>query len=77
MSCDILMVSGVADADGYPCGRGSIAECSDCGSRLCQLHSERCDLCRETYCSVCLGFHVAGHSKPSSAVSVEAERRRA
>jgi hypothetical protein len=40
------------------------------------LHSEHCEVCRETYCSVCVGFHVA-HSKPSSTVLVEAERRSA
>ena len=46
MSCEILMVRNVADTDGYPCRRPSMAECADCGSRLCDLHWERCDLCQ-------------------------------
>ena len=76
MTCEILMVRNVADTNGYPCGRTANAECSDCGSRLCDLHSEQCEICRETYCSTCLTFHVV-HSKPSSAVPIETERRRA
>ena len=36
------MVSGVADANGYHCGRESKEECSDCGSNLGDLHSEVC-----------------------------------
>jgi hypothetical protein len=46
--CEIVMVRGVEDANGYPCGGTSVAECSDCGAKLCDLHFEECDLCDET-----------------------------
>jgi hypothetical protein len=57
------MVRGLDDADGYPCGGRSIAECCDC----------------ETYCSMCLLFHMdEPHTKPNAAlVKDEAERRSA
>jgi hypothetical protein len=58
MNCEIVMVRGVDDADGCPCGRRSVAECCDCGASLCELHSDLCDLCHETYCSMCLMFHM-------------------
>jgi hypothetical protein len=54
--CEIVMVRGVEDANGYPCGRTSVAECCDCGAKLCDLHFEECDLCHETYCSMCFLF---------------------
>jgi len=78
--CEIVMVRGVDDANGYACGRSSIAECCDCGASLCDLHAEECDLCQETYCSVCFLFHMdQPHAKPSAGVNNddEPERRRA
>jgi hypothetical protein len=73
------MVRGLDDADGYPCGGRSIAECCDCGASLCELHADECDLCRETYCSMCLLLHMdEPHTKPNAAlVKDEAERRSA
>jgi hypothetical protein len=47
--CEIVMSRGVDDANGYPCGRISIAECRDCGAKLCQLHTEECTLCECEY----------------------------
>jgi hypothetical protein len=73
------MVRGVDDADGYPCGGTSITECCDCGTSLCELHADECDLCQEAYCSMCLLFHLdEPHTKPNAgSVKDEAERRRA
>jgi hypothetical protein len=34
--CEIVMVRGVEDADGYPCGRTSNANCCDCGAHICK-----------------------------------------
>lgn len=67
-SCEIVMVRGINDADGYPCGRTSNKECCDCGSELCELHFESCEMCQETYCSMCLFFHMSlRHAKPNTA----------
>jgi hypothetical protein len=69
MNCEIVMVRGVEDADGYPCGRTSNAKCCDCGASLCDLHAEFCDLCHETYCSMCFLFHMdQPHTKPNEVV---------
>jgi hypothetical protein len=35
------MVRGVDDADGYPCGGTSLAECCDRAASLCELHADR------------------------------------
>ena len=60
------MVRGLDDADGYPCGGRSIAECCDCGASLCELHTDECGLCRETYCSMGLLFHMdEPHTNPN------------
>jgi len=67
--CEIVMVRGVEDANGYPCGRNATAECCDCGAKLCDLHFEECDLCHETYCCMCFLFHMdQPHAKPNEAV---------
>jgi hypothetical protein len=78
--CEIVMVRGVDDANGHLCGGMSIAECCDCGASLCELHADECDLCRETYCSICLVFHMdQPHAKPNAGVNQddESEQRRA
>jgi hypothetical protein len=67
--CEIVMVRGTEDADGYACGRIANAECCDCGAKLCDLHSEECDICHEFYCSMCYLFRMDQlHAKPSEAV---------
>ena len=78
--CEIVMVRGVEDANGYPCGCNAVAECCDCGAKLCDLHFEECDLRQETYCSMCLLFHMdQPHSKPTEAAQKDGapERRTA
>ena len=75
--CEIVMVRGVEDANGYPCGRTSAAECCDCRAKLCDLHFEECDLCHETYCSMCFLFHMdQPHAKTNEAVTKEASSER-
>ena len=67
--CEIVLVRGVDDADGNLRGRNATAECCDCGTKVCDLHIEECDLCHETYCSICFAFHMdRPHAKPSEAV---------
>jgi hypothetical protein len=36
----------------------AIDACCDCGVSVCDLHAEFCDLCHETYCSMCFLFHM-------------------
>ena len=75
--CEIVMVRGVDDADGYPCGLTSDAACCDCGASVCDLHAEFCDLCHETYCSMCFLFHMdQPHAKTNEAVTKDASERR-
>jgi hypothetical protein len=75
--CEIVMVRGVEDANGYPCGGTSVAECCDCGAKLCDLHFAECDLCHETYCSMCFLFHMdQPHAKTNEAVTKDASERR-
>ena len=42
--CEIIMVRGTDDVDGYACGRSADHECCDCGAKLCDLHAEDCDV---------------------------------
>jgi len=75
--CEIVLVRGVDDANGHACGRNAIAECCDCGAKLCDLHTEECDLCQEFYCSMCFLFHMdQPHAKPTEAVKKDDDKRR-
>jgi hypothetical protein len=75
--CEIVMVRGIEDADGYPCGRTPVAQCCDCGAKLCNLHFEECDLCHETYCSMCHHFHMdQPHAKLNEVAKKDAPERR-
>ena len=68
--CEIVLVQGTHDANGFPCGRPSSETCSDCGSELCDLHTEVCDLCEQTFCSMCLWLHMKNaDAKPAQPVS--------
>jgi hypothetical protein len=57
-ACDIVLVQGTHDADGFPCGRPASETCCDCGSELCDLHTEACDLCGQVFCSMCFWLHM-------------------
>ena len=60
----VLGTSG--DAAGYPCGRVASQYCADCGSEVCDLHAESCDLCHEIFCGPCCFFHLQErHAKPA------------
>jgi hypothetical protein len=39
-NCELVLVQGLDDANGYAGGRMSSVECCDCESKLCEVHSE-------------------------------------
>ncbi len=55
--CEIVLSRNVGDAEGEECSRNASTFCSDCGSELCELHSEECELCGQEFCSMCLIIH--------------------
>jgi hypothetical protein len=74
VDCGIEMVRG---KDGYLCGRMGSEVCSDCGTALCDLHADACDLCLAVFCGCCLYFHSKNHViKPVPARTIP-ERRSA
>src|SRR5438552_8196192 len=66
-SCEIVEVRNVADADGFPCSRTASKQCFDCGSELCESHTETCGICNGVFCPSCLSFHSVQH--PQSCIS--------
>jgi hypothetical protein len=69
-ACEIVLVQGTHDANGFPCARPSSETCSDCGSELCDLHTEFCDLCQQVFCSMCFWLHLKqSDTKPAQPVS--------
>jgi hypothetical protein len=75
--CEIIEVAHTADAVGYPCGKDGLGECSDCGTRVCDEHADKCAVCVELFCLACLSFHEAAHvKKPAFAHSDEQPSRR-
>lgn len=72
--CEIVEVSNVADAVGYPCAKIATCQCSECGIAICGDHTETCEMCGGPFCPSCLSFHQvqASHPKP---VAAEHERR--
>src|SRR2546421_5630268 len=76
--CKVVEVRNSADELGFPCSRTANAECFDCGSELCESHTETCGICNGIFCPSCLSFHSVQHSKPASADHGERrERKRA
>lgn len=61
--CGIVQFRGVHDAHGLSCGRYANTLCRDCGTSLCLYHTERCQMCGETFCESCLSFHQSEHAK--------------
>ena len=51
--CEVVEVRNSADVVGYSCSRTANAECSDCGSELCESHTETCAGCRSIFCRSC------------------------
>lgn len=76
--CEIVLVRNTQDATGYPCARDSSEECGECGTPLCNLHAESCDLCRTSLCAACFLIHMRQpHAKPAVPSSAEEAKRRA
>jgi hypothetical protein len=68
--CEIVLVQGTHDANGFPCGRPAGETCSDCGSELCDLHTEVCEFCNQAFCSMCMWLHLEkADAKPAQPVS--------
>ena len=42
---------------GFPCPRTASTQCFDCGSELCESHTETCGICHGIFCPSCLSFH--------------------
>src|SRR5437667_1730846 len=57
----------LADVVGYSCSRTASKECSDCGSELCESHTETCGICHSIFCPSCLSFHLVQHPNAASA----------
>jgi hypothetical protein len=73
--CEITAVAHVEDMVGYPCSNDASAICSDCGSHLCEGHTEHCQVCNEVFCFTCLGFHKPQkHSKKDALPAEIAEK---
>lgn len=76
--CEIVLSRNVGDAEGEPCSLKATAECSDCGTAMCDLHSEGCELCGQEFCSMCLIIHSREpHAKrPAAEVEQSGARRK-
>ncbi len=55
--CEIVELSRIDHAPGYPCGKHAAGECCDCGTRVCSDHAQRCLRCEQLFCVSCLSFH--------------------
>jgi len=76
-TCGILQVQNAGDEWGEICGRLAIANCADCGARICSEHTETCDRCGVRFCGSCLGFHLADHGKPAHGEDLPRARKSA
>src|SRR5438094_6337943 len=65
--CEVIEIRNSADADGFPCSRTASTQCFDCGSELCENHTETCGICNGIFCPPCLSFHSAQRPKAASA----------
>lgn len=69
--CEVVLVRSVEDASGNPCHLESNKECCDCGTNLCDLHAEECELCGEIFCGSCFVLHLTHSPVLSSAMRPE------
>src|SRR5206468_12524242 len=74
--CEVIEMRNSTDADGFPCLRTASTQCFDCGSSLCESHTETCGICNGIFCPSCLSFHSVQHSKPASADHGERRERK-
>jgi len=77
MECEIVEISSVADAVGYPCGMDASQRCCDCDAHICDAHAESCDSCDEVFCSTCLAFHQRAYHRKRPASEYRRLRRSA
>ncbi len=61
--CGVVEVRSLEDALGPTCTLQAKDQCSDYGVSVCASHTERCELCRQTFCPSCLSFLQAEHAK--------------
>ena len=66
MTCDILN-----------CQQHSTAQCSDCGLRLCDVHTQKCGLCGVVFCPSCVINHAEEHVKPPRVRRTDRFRKKA
>jgi hypothetical protein len=77
MNCGIVLVRHLEDAQGEVCGEDAPEQCVDCGTALCSLHAESCDICRESFCASCCYLHEQQpHAKPVESPSSIGRRTR-
>jgi predicted sulfurtransferase len=63
-NCVVILKTGQHSGSSYACGGPSAGSCRECGSDLCQLHAEECDVCHLILCGSCYDQHVGkAHSK--------------
>ncbi|HZQ68704.1 MAG TPA: hypothetical protein VFA68_09315 [Terriglobales bacterium] len=75
--CEIVLSRNVGDADGDLCSRDTSAICADCGSEICDLHAEECELCGGEFCSMCMIIHAREpHAKRPAAQSEQNSAKR-
>ena len=71
--CEIVAVTNLSDVVGDHCENVAAGQCSDCGTPICELHAETCQIYGEVFCPSCLSFHGATHPKPATAEPEELE----
>src|SRR5438445_9720703 len=49
---------------GFPFQEPPVTQCFDCGSVLCESHTETCGICNGIFCPPCRFLHRGRHSKP-------------
>ena len=75
-TCEVLEVRS-GDVGGEYCSHRATAQCSDCGTHVCESHAENCEHCGETFCPGCMSFHRADHVKPPQVERLDRIRKRA
>ena len=66
MSCESEIAINATGKEAYQCNRPSTLICYECGTKICELHTEECGLCREYLCTGCMYIHMREpHAKPA------------
>jgi len=68
--CEIEVALNATRTETYACNRTSSVICYECGTKICDLHTEECGLCHEFLCTGCLYIHMQEpHPKKTLTVS--------